>query len=97
MDQFNIWGQVQQVAGGRYLVIAMACPLEAGRETCFSKVVDDPAEAPATLGALIEQLERQLTSAGDRVVSVNRLEGRYPSNDFAARRTPPPPRHRGLS
>src|SRR5256885_16974878 len=86
MDQFNIWGQVQEVAGGRSLVIAMACPLESGRQTSFSKVVDDAREAPVVLGDMVEQLERQLIAAGDRVLSVQRLEGHMPSNDFPPRR-----------
>ena len=97
MEQFNIWGQIQEVAGGRYLVIAMACPLEAGRETCFSKVLDDAEEAKDALGGLMEQLERQIASAGDRVVSVNRLEDRLPSNEFPPRRPAPQASQRRLS
>jgi hypothetical protein len=85
MEQFNIWGQVQEVAGGRYLVIAMACPLESGRQTSFSKVVPHRDDAEAALESLIDQLQRQLASAGDSVVGVHQLEGHMPSNDFPPR------------
>jgi hypothetical protein len=85
MEQFNIWGQVQEVAGGRYLVIAMACPLESGRQMSFSKVVRNREDANASLEDLIEQLRRQLASSGDNVVGVHQLQGHMPSNDFPPR------------
>jgi hypothetical protein len=78
-DRFKIWGQVQELSPGRYLVMATSCPVASGRQTSFSMVVTDAGEARQLLSRLMAKLERQVLSAGGSIVSVHSLPPR--SND----------------
>jgi hypothetical protein len=89
MDQFNIWGQIQEMSAGRYLVIATACPVTSGRQASFSMVVSRPDEARVHLRRLVEKLEKQVLAAGGRVVSVQSLPEHVPA--AAASRKPDTP------
>ena len=90
MDQFKLWGQIQEISTGRYLVIATSCPVSSGRQTSFSTVVTEANEARHLLGRYLEKLESHVVASGGKVVSVNRLPLNAPDEARAALASPMP-------
>jgi hypothetical protein len=74
MDYFRIWGQIQEMPGGRYFLTAAATPVTSGRPACFSRMVTGRVDASLVLRRLIQQLEHEVKSRGDRVVSVRGMQ-----------------------
>jgi hypothetical protein len=70
MDYYKIWGQIQEMPGHRFLLTAAATPMTSGRAASFSRVLGDHVDAALVLRRLMQQLEHQVRSRGDRVVSV---------------------------
>ena len=70
MDYYKIWGQIQEIPGKRFFLTAAATPVTSGRPASFTRVVGDRVDAALVLRRLMEQLEQQVRSQGDRVVSV---------------------------
>lgn len=74
MDYYKIWGQIQEMPGRRYFLTAAATPVTSGRPACFTRVVGDRVDARLVLRRLMEQLEHQVRSQGDRVVSMRGMQ-----------------------
>jgi len=74
MDYYKIWGQIQEMPGQRFFLTAAAAPVTSGRPACFTRVVGDRVAATLVLRRLMEQLEHQVRSQGDRVVSMRCMQ-----------------------
>ena len=89
MDDFNIWGQIQELSPSRLLVIATACPVRSGRQASFSEVVSRPDEARYLLGRLVEKLQQHIAAKGGRVLRVHRLPDQEGQQAIASARHVP--------
>ena len=74
MDYYKIWGQIQEMPGRRFFLTAAAAPVTSGRPACFTRVVGNRVDAALVLRRLMEQLEHQVRSQGDRVVSMRGMK-----------------------
>jgi hypothetical protein len=74
MDYYKIWGQIQEMPGRRFFLTAAAAPVTSGRPACFTRVVGDRVDATLVLRRLMDQLEHQVRSQGDRVVSMRGMQ-----------------------
>jgi hypothetical protein len=74
MDYYKIWGQIQEMPGRRYLLTVAAAPVTSGRASSYSRVLGDRVDAALVLRRLLQQLEHQVRSRGDRVVSVRAMQ-----------------------